>query len=94
MAPQAPALPPVMLEHVTLTAEVGTVAQLVKEAADACIFNVHVLPEAPPEVIQLTVADELAATDPRSGSVAVKLMVPGLADTAVTVVAMGRIGFA
>lgn len=76
---QAPAVPPVTLPQVTVTAEVGTVAQLVKEAAPAWTFKFQVLPVEPFEVVQLTVDAELPATLPRSGSVAVKLIVPGAA---------------
>ena len=49
----------------------------------------------PPDVIQLIVAAELPATDPRSGSVAVKLMVLGLAEMALNAVgpAIGKTMF-
>jgi hypothetical protein len=49
----------------------------------------------PLEVIQLIVAAELPATEPRSGSVAVKLIVLGLAEMALKVVgpAIGMIMF-
>jgi hypothetical protein len=86
-----PALPPATPVQVALTADVGTVPQLAKDAADACTFKVHVLAAAPPDVDQLTVAEELPETDPRSGSVDVKLMVPGLAVIALNVVAIGNI---
>lgn len=92
--PQLPALPPVTLLQVTLTADLGTVAQFVKDAAAACTFKFQVLPAAPPDVVQLTVAAELPDTVPKSGSVAVKLIVPGLAVTALIVVAIGKILFA
>ena len=78
---QAPAVPPVTLLHVTVTADVGTVAQLVNEAVPAWTFKFQVLLAEPLEVVQLTVDAELPATLPRSGSVAVKLIVPGLAVT-------------
>jgi hypothetical protein len=84
---QAPAVPPVTLPQVTVTAEVGTVAQLVNEAVPAWTFKFQVLPVEPFEVVQLTVDAELPATLPRSGSVAVKLIVPGAAETGVKVVA-------
>ena len=88
--PQVPELPPLTPVQVTLTADLGTVAQLVKVAAAACTFKVQVLPTAPPDVDQLTVADELPAYGPASGSVAVKLIVAGLAVTALRVVAIGK----
>jgi hypothetical protein len=89
-APQAPALPPTTPVQVALTADVGTVPQLANVAADACTFKVQVLPTAPPDVDQLTVADELPANGPASGSVAVKLMVAGVAVIALNVVAIGK----
>ena len=73
-----------------MTADVGTVPQLANVAADACTFKVHVLPADPPDVDQLTVADEFPANGPRSGSVAVKLIVAGLAEIALNVVAIGK----
>jgi hypothetical protein len=76
--------------QVALTADVGTVPQLANVAADACTFKVHVLPADPPDVDQLTVADEFPANGPRSGSVAVKLIVAGLAEIALNVVAIGK----
>jgi len=88
--PQLPALPPVTPPHVSLIADLGTVAQFVKDAAAACTFKFHVLAADPPDVDQLTVAEELPEADPRSGSVAVKLIVPGLAEMALRVVAMGK----
>ena len=54
---------------------------------------VQVLKLLPPDVIQLTVAAELPDTPPRSGSVAVKLIVLGLAETALKVVAIGMTMF-
>lgn len=84
---QAPAVPPVTLVQVTVTAEVGTVAQLVNAAAPAFTFKFQVLPLEPPVVVQLTVDAELPETLPRSGSVAVKLIVPGAAETGVRLVA-------
>ncbi len=92
--PHAPALPPVTLLHVTVTADTGTVAQLVNEAAEPRTFRFQVLAADPPDVVQLTVAAELPATLTRSGSVAVKLIVPGLAETEATLVASGNILFA
>ena len=92
--PQAPALPPVTPPHATRTADLGTVPQLVKEAAAADTCNVQVLAAEPPLVVQLTVAAELPATLPKSGSVAVKLMVPGLAVIALSDVAIGKIRLA
>ena len=89
--PHTGELPPVMLLQVTVTADVGTVAQLANDAAEACTFRVHVLPAAPPDVVQLTVAADDPATLPKSGSVAVKLIVLGLAETAPRVVAIGNI---
>ena len=88
--PQAPALPPLTPPHVTVTADRGTVAQFAKFAAAACTFNVQVLAADPPDVDQLTVAEELPASEPRSGSAAVKLIVPGLAEIALKVVAIGK----
>jgi hypothetical protein len=88
--PQLPALPPVTPPHVTLIADLGTVAQLAKDAAAACTFKFQVLPAAPPDVVQLTVAEELPVNGPESGSVAVKLIVAGLAVTALKVVAIGK----
>jgi len=76
--------------QVAFTADVGTVPQLANVAAEACTFKVHVLPTDPPDVDQLTVADELPAYGPASGSVAVKLIVAGLAVTALRVVAIGK----
>jgi len=92
--PQVPALPPVTPPQVTVIADLGTVAQLVNEAGFPCTFKFQVLAADPPDVVQLTVAAELPATDPRSGSVAVKLIVPGLAETALKLVAIGMILFA
>lgn len=86
---QAPAFPPDTLLQVTVTAETGTVPQLVKELAAACTFRVQVLPFEPFEVAQLMDAAELPLTLPRSGSVAVKLIVPGLAVTVPSVAAIG-----
>ncbi|MGI8989688.1 MAG: hypothetical protein ACR2I2_08900 [Bryobacteraceae bacterium] len=80
--PHAPAVPPVTLPHVTVTADVGTVAQLVNDVAAACTCKVQVLLLAPLDVVQLTVAAELPGTLPRLGSVAVKLIVLGLAEMA------------
>ena len=93
--PQVPALPPVTPPHVTVTADLGTVAQPVKDAATAFTFKFQVFAAVPLDVVQLTVAAELPDTLPKSGSVAVKLMVPGLAVTALRVVgpAIGRILF-
>jgi hypothetical protein len=88
--PQVPALPPVTPPQVTLIADLGTVAQFVKDAAAACTFKFQVLPAEPPDVVQLIVAAELPESDPRSGSVAVKLIVPGMAVTALIVVAIGK----
>lgn len=88
--PQLPALPPVTPPQVTLIADLGTVAQVAKDAAAACTFKFQVPAADPPDVDQLTVAEELPANDPRSGSVAVKLIVPGLAVTALKVVAIGK----
>lgn len=84
---QAPAVPPVTLVQVTVTAEVGTVAQLVNEAVAACTFKFQVVAAEPPVVVQLTVDAELPEKLPRSGSVAVKLIVPGAAETGVRLVA-------
>jgi hypothetical protein len=79
--------------HVTVTADLGTVAQPVKDAGFACTFKFQVLAADPPVVVQLTVAAELPDTLPKSGSVAVKLMVPGFAVTALILVAIGKILF-
>ena len=87
---QAPPVPPATPVHIAVTADVGTVAQLAKVAAAACTFKVQVLAAAPPDVVQLTVAEELPVNGPRSGSVAVKLIVAGLAVTALKVVAIGE----
>jgi len=84
---QDPELPPVTLLQVAVTAEVGTVAQLVNEAAPAFTFKFQVLPLEPPVVVQLTVDAEFPEKLPRSGSVAVKLIVPGAAETGVRLVA-------
>jgi hypothetical protein len=90
--PHAPPLPPVTLLHATLTADVGTVAQPVKDTLAACTLKFHVLVLVPLDVVQLIVAAELPDTAPESGSVAVKLMVPGFAETALIVVpAIGKI---
>ena len=86
---QAPELPPVTLLQVTVTAEAGTVAQPVNDAAAACTLRFHVLLVDPPEVVQLMVEEALPETLPRSGSVAVKLIVPGLAVGLKTLVANG-----
>jgi len=88
--PQAPALPPATPPHVTVTADLLTVVQPVKDAAAACTFNVQVLAADPPDVDQLTVAEELPESGPASGSVAVKLIVAGLAEIALKVVAIGK----
>ena len=48
----------------------------------------------PPEVVQLTVAAEFPLTLPRSGSVAAKVIVAGLALTEATEVAAGKSLFA
>ena len=93
--PQAPALPPVTPPQVTRIADLGTVAQFVNAAAAACTFKFQVLAAEPPEVVQLIVAAEFPANGLRSGSVAVKLIVPGLAVTAlIEVPAIGKIRFA
>lgn len=83
---QAPPLPPVTPVHFAVTADVGTVAQPVKDVPEACNFKFQVLPVDPPEVVQLIVAAELPDTVKRSGSVAVKLIVVGLAEMALKVV--------
>jgi len=88
--PQVPALPPATPVQVALTAALGTVVQPVKEAGVACTFKFQVLAADPPDVDQLTVADELPAYGPASGSVAVKLIVAGLAEMALKVVAIGK----
>ena len=85
-APHAPPLPPVTPVHFAVTADVGTVAQLVKFAVVAFTLRFQVLPLDPPDVVQLMVAAELPASDPRSGSVAAKLIVLGLAEMALKVV--------
>jgi len=93
--PQVPPLPPLTPVQAAVTADVGTVAQPVKDVPDACTLKFQVLPLDPPEVIQLIVAAELPDTTPKSGSVDVKLIVPGFAETALIVVppALGKILF-
>jgi len=88
--PQAPALPPLTPPQVTETADLGTVVQFVKDAAPPFTFNVQLLAADPPDVVQLIVAEELPAYGPASGSNAVKLIVPGLAEIALKVVAIGK----
>jgi hypothetical protein len=89
---QAPPLPPATPVHCAVTADVGTVAQLAKVAAAACTLRVQVLLLDPPDVVQLIVAAELPVTAPESGSVDVKLIVLGLAETAPKVVGPPPIG--
>lgn len=86
---QAPELPPVTLLHDTVTADVGTVAQLVKEVAAACTFRFQVEEVDPLVVFQLTTEAEFPATLPRSGSVEVKLIVLGVAVTVPRLAANG-----
>ena len=63
-----------------------------KDVADARTLKFQVLPADPLEVVQLTVAAALPLTEPKLGSVAVKLIVLGLAETGPIVVpAIGRI---
>jgi hypothetical protein len=88
--PQVPALPPLTPPHVTVTADLGTVVQFVKDAAPPFTFKFQVLPVDPPDVVQLIVAAELPAYGPPSGSRAVKLIVPGLAEMALKLVAIGK----
>jgi hypothetical protein len=78
---------PLVDKVLAVTAEVGTVAQLVKEPAPAWTFKFQVLPLEPPVVVQLTVDAELPETLPKSGSVAAKLIVLGAAETGVRLVA-------
>jgi len=73
----SPLVPPATLLHVAVTADAGTVAHDVKFAAEAATVSAQVLAVAPPLVFQLTVAAELPGKLPRSGSVAVKLIVAG-----------------
>jgi hypothetical protein len=77
----------------TETADVGTVEHPVNDVADARTLKFQVLPVDPLEVVQLTVAAELPLTETKLGSVAVKLIVLGLAETGPTVVlpAIGKI---
>ena len=84
--PQVPPLPPLTPVQAAVTADVGTVAQPAKDVPDACTLKLQVLPPDPPDVIQLIVAAELPDTAPKSGSVAVKLIVLGVAETALIVV--------
>jgi hypothetical protein len=78
---QAPEEPPLTLLQVTVTAEVGTVAQPVKDEDAACTLRFQVLLLEPLEVVQLTVDEELPETVPESGLVEVKLIVLGVALT-------------
>jgi hypothetical protein len=91
---QAPLVPPggATPVQVAVTADVGTVAQLAKVAAAACTLRVQVLLLDPLDVVQLIVAAELPVTAPESGSVDVKLIVLGLAETAPKVVGPPPIG--
>ena len=77
--PHRPFVPPETLLHETRTADAGTVEHDAKFAVDAATESVQVLNMLPPLVVQLTVAGELPGKLPRSGSVAVKLMVLGAA---------------
>lgn len=80
--PQAPVPPPpdtVADVQETVTAETGTVEQLLKEDPLACRLRVQVFPLEPPLKGQLIVAGLLPLTLPRLGFVAEKLIVPGLA---------------
>lgn len=88
---QAPALPPVTLLHVAVTAETGTVEQFVNELVVACTCRFQVLVGKPAVVVQLTVEAELPETLPRSGSPAVKLIVVGLAETVPRIASAGDI---
>ena len=78
---QAPELPPVTLLHVTVTADAGTVLQPVNEAPAAFTLRFQVLLLDPLVVVQSTVEAALPETFPRSGSLAVKLIVLGVAVT-------------
>jgi hypothetical protein len=91
---QAPEDPPLTLLQVAFTAEVGTVAQLVNDEAAACTLRFHVLLLEPPEVVQLTVAEELPETVPESGLIDVKVIVLGVALTVPRPVTAGIIALA
>ena len=91
---QAPEDPPITLLQVTFTAEVGTVAQPVKDADAACTLRFQVLLLDPLEVVQPTVDEALPETVPESGFVEVKLIVLGLAVTVPRPVVAGMIAFA
>jgi hypothetical protein len=84
--PQLPGLPSTTLVQVAVTADAGTVEQLANDEEAACTVKVQVAPGDPPDVVQLIVAAALPETAPESGSVAVKLIVLGVAETALIVV--------
>ena len=63
----------------TVTADAGTVPHPEKDVPTACTVSVQLMLLLPPLTAQLTVAGLLPETLPRSGSVAVKVMVLGLA---------------
>ncbi|MBI3665745.1 MAG: hypothetical protein HY236_05875 [Acidobacteria bacterium] len=67
------------MPQATVTAETGTVAHPEKSELPASTESVQLLALLPPLTDQVTVAGLLPVTLPRSGSVAVKVIVPGLA---------------
>jgi len=74
--------------QVTVTAEAGAVAHPVNDAPPACTLSVQFcLLSWPLRMLQVTVLVELPATLPRSGSVAEKLMVAGVAVIGLSVAA-------
>jgi hypothetical protein len=73
--------------QVAVTADVGTVVHPVNVEAPAWIPTVQDLVVAPPLRLKASVAAEDPVTNPKSGSVAEKLIVAGVAEMDVTLVA-------
>jgi hypothetical protein len=69
----------VTFEQVAVTAEAGSVVQPVNVDDPACTPTVQVRAVEPPRSVNATVAADDPDTEPKSGSVAEKLIVEGLA---------------
>jgi len=76
-----PALPPVTELHETCTAETGTVGQPENELEPACTLRVQFFRCEPTKIVQDTVVLEEADTEPELGLFALKLTVPGEAES-------------
>ena len=80
-----PPLPPDTEPHETCTAETGTVGQPENELELACTLRVQFFKCEPAEIVHDTVALEEPNTEPELGLFALKLTVPGEAESSWTV---------